>query len=80
MTISSLLPTFYGVTKKVPEYKNFLIGTDILTVAPKDGARTCEEIAAARAKSGQVSKKNEPNKKRPQHCLVQGAYAAAASF
>ncbi len=47
-----LLPTFYGVTKKVPEYKNFLIGTDILTVAPKDGARTCEEIAAARAKAG----------------------------
>ncbi len=47
-----LLPTFYGVTKKVPEYKNFLIGTDILTVSPKDGAPTCEEVAAARARAG----------------------------
>ena len=46
-----LLPTFYGLTKKVPEYKDFLIGTDIITVAPKDGAPTCEEVAAARAKA-----------------------------
>jgi hypothetical protein len=46
-----LLPTFYGVTKKVPEYNSFLIGTDILTVAAKDGAPSCEEIAAARARA-----------------------------
>ncbi len=39
-----LLPTFVGVTKKVPEYKDFLIGVDIVAVAPKDGVRSCEEI------------------------------------
>ena len=27
-----LLPTYVGMTKKVPEYKDFLIGTDIMTV------------------------------------------------
>jgi branched-chain amino acid transport system substrate-binding protein len=46
-----LLPTFYGMTKKVPEYKDFLIGTDIITVPPKDGVPSCEEIAKARAKT-----------------------------
>ena len=46
-----LLPTFYGMTKKVPEYKDFLIGTDIMTVAPKDGAATCEDVQKARAKA-----------------------------
>ena len=46
-----LLPTFYGMTKKVPEYKDFLIGTDIMTVAPKDGAPSCDDIAKARAKA-----------------------------
>ncbi|HEY3277466.1 MAG TPA: ABC transporter substrate-binding protein [Syntrophorhabdaceae bacterium] len=46
-----LLPTFYGVTKKVPEYKDFLIGTDIVTVPPKDGVPTCEEVAKARSKT-----------------------------
>ena len=46
-----LLPTFYGVTKKVPEYRDFLIGTDIITVPPKDGVPTCEEVQKARAKA-----------------------------
>ena len=46
-----LLPTYYGVTKKVPEYKDFLVGTDIITVAPQDGVSTCEDIQKARAKA-----------------------------
>jgi branched-chain amino acid transport system substrate-binding protein len=45
----TVLPTFVGVTKKVPEYKDFLIATDIVTVAPKDGIASCEEIQKARA-------------------------------
>ena len=45
----TILPTFVGVTKKVPQYKDFLIATDIVTVAPKDGAPSCEEIKKARA-------------------------------
>jgi branched-chain amino acid transport system substrate-binding protein len=45
----ALLPTFVGVTKKVPEYKDFLIATDIVAVAPKDGVRSCEEIQKLRA-------------------------------
>jgi len=44
-----LLPTYAGVTKKVPEYKDFLVGTDIMTVSPKDGAPSCEEIQKLRA-------------------------------
>jgi branched-chain amino acid transport system substrate-binding protein len=44
-----LLPTFVGITKKVPEYKDFLIATDIVTVAPKDAVPTCEEVKKARA-------------------------------
>jgi branched-chain amino acid transport system substrate-binding protein len=44
-----LLPTYVGITKKVPEYKDFLIGTDITTVAPKDGAPTCEDVQKLRA-------------------------------
>ena len=44
-----LLPTFVGTTTKVPEYKDFLIATDIVTVAPKDGAPSCEDIKKARA-------------------------------
>jgi branched-chain amino acid transport system substrate-binding protein len=46
-----LLPTFYGITKKVPEYKDFLIGTDIITILPKDGVPSCEEVQKARAKA-----------------------------
>jgi len=45
----TLLPTFVGVTKKVPEYKDFLVGIDIITVAPKDGVLPCEEIRRLRA-------------------------------
>jgi branched-chain amino acid transport system substrate-binding protein len=44
----TILPTFVGITKKVPQYKDFLIATDIVTVAPKDGAPSCEEIKKAR--------------------------------
>ncbi len=44
-----LLPTFAGVTTKVPEYKNFLIATGITTVSPKDGAPSCDDIKKARA-------------------------------
>ena len=44
-----LLPTFVGVTKKVPEYKDFLIGTDIFTVSAKDGAPSCDDVKKARA-------------------------------
>jgi branched-chain amino acid transport system substrate-binding protein len=43
-----LLPQLVGTTKKVPEYKNFLIATDITTVSPKDGVPSCEEIKKAR--------------------------------
>jgi branched-chain amino acid transport system substrate-binding protein len=45
-----LLPTFVGMTKKVPQYKDFLIGTGIVTVDPKDCAPSCDDIAKARAK------------------------------
>ena len=44
-----LLPTFAGKTTKVPEYKDFLIATDLVTVAPKDGAPSCEDIKKARS-------------------------------
>ena len=44
-----LLPTYAGITKKVPQYKDFLIGTDIQTVSPQDGAPTCEDVKKLRA-------------------------------
>ncbi len=43
-----LLPTFIGVTKKVPEYKDFLIGTDIIMVSAADGVPSCEQALKAR--------------------------------
>jgi branched-chain amino acid transport system substrate-binding protein len=46
-----LYPIFYGMTKKVPEYKDFLVGTDIVTVPAGTGYPTCEEIAQLRAKA-----------------------------
>ncbi|MBN2403083.1 MAG: ABC transporter substrate-binding protein [Spirochaetes bacterium] len=46
-----LLPTYVGMTKKVPQYKDFLIGTGIVTVAPKDSAPSCNEIAKIRTKA-----------------------------
>jgi branched-chain amino acid transport system substrate-binding protein len=46
-----LYPIFYGMTKKVPEYKDHLVGTDIVTVPPGTGYPTCEEIAQLRSKT-----------------------------
>jgi branched-chain amino acid transport system substrate-binding protein len=46
-----LLPTFYGVTKKVPEYKEHLVGVDILTIAAGEGYPSCKEIAELRGKA-----------------------------
>lgn len=46
-----LLPTYAGITKKVPEYKDFLVGAEIVTVSPKDGAPACEDIKKLRAGS-----------------------------
>jgi branched-chain amino acid transport system substrate-binding protein len=43
-----MLPTFVGVTKIVPEYKDFLIGTDIVMVSPADGIPSCEVVMKAR--------------------------------
>ena len=43
----AILSMFLGVTKKVPEY-DFLIATDIVTLAGKDIMPTIEEIKAAR--------------------------------
>jgi branched-chain amino acid transport system substrate-binding protein len=43
-----LLPTYVGVTKKVPEYKDFLIGTDIVTVSAADGIPSCEQVLKTR--------------------------------
>ena len=44
----AMLPMFLGVTKKVPEYKDFLIATDIETIPAKDLMPTIEEVKAAR--------------------------------
>jgi branched-chain amino acid transport system substrate-binding protein len=44
-----MLPTFVGVTKKVPEYNEFLIATDIVTVSPRDGLPSCEQVLKTRA-------------------------------
>ena len=44
----AMLPMFMGVTTKVPEYKDFLIATDIITIPAKDLMPTIEEIKAAR--------------------------------
>jgi branched-chain amino acid transport system substrate-binding protein len=46
-----LLPVFYGMTKKTAEYKDHLVGVDIVTIPPGEGYPTCEEIAAARQAS-----------------------------
>ncbi|HME45574.1 MAG TPA: ABC transporter substrate-binding protein [Syntrophorhabdales bacterium] len=44
-----MLPTFVGVTKKVPEYNEFLIATDIVTVSAQDGVPSCEQVLKTRA-------------------------------
>ncbi|MBN1848281.1 MAG: ABC transporter substrate-binding protein [Deltaproteobacteria bacterium] len=46
----AMLPMFLGVTKKVPQYKDFLIATDVTTVPAEDLMPTIEEVRAARAK------------------------------
>jgi branched-chain amino acid transport system substrate-binding protein len=46
-----LYPVYYGMTKKVPEYKDHLVGTNIVTVPAGTGYPTCEEIAQLRAKA-----------------------------
>ena len=43
-----LLPTFYGMTKKVPEYKDHLIGVDIVTIPAGEGYPSCEQIMQER--------------------------------
>lgn len=45
----AVLPMFFGVTKKVPQY-NFLISGDITTISGKDVMPSCEEIMKAREK------------------------------
>ena len=45
----TMLPTFVGVTKKVPEYNEFLIGTDIVTVSAQDSVPSCEQVLKTRA-------------------------------
>ncbi len=46
-----LYPIFYGMTKKVPEYKDHLVGANIVTIPAGTGYPTCEEIAQLRAKA-----------------------------
>jgi branched-chain amino acid transport system substrate-binding protein len=46
-----LLPTFYGMTKKVPEYKDHLVGVDIVTIPAGEGYPTCAEIMQERQKA-----------------------------
>ena len=43
-----LLPTYYGITKKVPEYKDHLVGVHIVTIPAGDGYPSCEEIMQER--------------------------------
>ena len=43
-----LLPTFYGMTKKVPEYKDHLVGVDIVTIPAGEGYPSCGEIMQER--------------------------------
>ncbi len=44
----AMLPTYIGVTKLTPEYKDFLVGTDIVAVSAKDSTPTCDEMKKAR--------------------------------
>jgi len=46
-----MLPTFVGMTKKVAQYKDFLVGTNIVTVSPKEGAPSCDDVKKAREKA-----------------------------
>jgi branched-chain amino acid transport system substrate-binding protein len=44
----TMLPTYVGYTKKVPEYKDFLIGTNMVMVPAKDSAPSCDEMKKVR--------------------------------
>jgi branched-chain amino acid transport system substrate-binding protein len=44
----TMLPTYVGYTKKVPEYKDFLIGTNMVLVPAKDSAPSCDEMKKVR--------------------------------
>jgi hypothetical protein len=33
----------------MPEYNEFLVATDLITVSPKEGAPTCDDVMKARA-------------------------------
>jgi branched-chain amino acid transport system substrate-binding protein len=44
-----VLPMFFGVTKKSPQYE-FLTASDVTSVPGKETMPTCEEIKKARAK------------------------------
>ena len=46
----AMLPMFVGVTKQSPEYKEFLIATDIVTIPAAELMPSVEEVKAARAK------------------------------
>ncbi len=43
-----MLPTYVGVTRRTKEYKDFLIGTDIVAVSAKDSTPSCEEVRQTR--------------------------------
>ena len=42
------LPMFWGVTKKSPEYKDFLIASDLITIPPSEYMPTCEQVRKTR--------------------------------
>ena len=44
-----MLPMFFGVTKKTPDH-DYLIATDIVTIAGKDYLPSCDEIMKVRKK------------------------------
>ena len=43
------LPMFWGVTKKSPDYKEFLIATDVVTIPASEYMPTCDQIKKARS-------------------------------
>jgi branched-chain amino acid transport system substrate-binding protein len=43
-----LYPMFFGVTKKDPKYKDFVIAGDVVTLPGKDYMPTCEEVLKTR--------------------------------
>jgi len=44
------LPMFWGVTKKSPEYKDFLIAGDLVTIPASEYMPTCEQVLKTRGK------------------------------